>query len=170
MPRLAIVTPAGRLILEEQEEALTRITYAGAPAALEEGGEQTPLLAETRRQLEAYFSGRLRVFDLPLRAEGTAFQQAVWRQLCAVPFGGLMTYGGIAHRLGRAGAARAVGMACHVNPIMIVVPCHRIVGADGNLTGYAPGLEVKRFLLRLEGSLPQAERRRAQMVPHLVCP
>ena len=154
MPFATIPTPAGRLLLEERDGALARISYL---RDREEKGERpvwTPLLEETRRQLDAYFAGRLRVFDLPLDLRGTDFQKAVWRQLCAIPFGELMTYGEVARVLERPGAARAVGMACHVNPVMIVVPCHRIVGADGSLTGYAPGLDVKRFLLRLEGALP----------------
>ena len=154
MPFATIPTPAGRLLLEERGGALARISYL---RDREEKGERpvwTPLLEETRRQLDAYFAGRLRVFDLPLDLRGTDFQKAVWRQLCAIPFGELMTYGEVARVLERPGAARAVGMACHVNPVMIVVPCHRIVGADGSLTGYAPGLDVKRFLLRLEGALP----------------
>ena len=154
MPFASIHTPAGRLLLEEKDGALVRIRYLRDPEEAGENPVWTPLLTEAGRQLEAYFSGRLKVFDLPLDLRGTDFQRAVWHQLCAIPFGSLRSYGEVARILGRPGAARAVGMACHVNPVMIVVPCHRIVGADGNLTGYAPGLDVKRFLLRLEGSLP----------------
>lgn len=159
MSCVTIFTPAGRLMVEEKKEALARIHYVGEREALGAGEERTPLLVEVRRQLEAYFSGRLHVFDLPLRLDGTEFQKAAWRQLCAVPFGKVRSYGEIARLLGKPGAARAVGMACHVNPLMIVVPCHRIVGANGSLTGYAPGLDVKRFLLRLEGSLDGLEKR-----------
>lgn len=158
MPRFTTLTPIGRLCLEEKGGALTRMDYAGDAGSSDEREERTPLLAEACRQLEAYFSGRLRVFDLPLRFQGTDFQKAVWRQLCAVPFGEVRSYGGIARLLGKPGAARAVGMACHVNRILIVVPCHRIVGADGSLTGYGPGLDIKRFLLRLEGSLDGREK------------
>lgn len=160
MPFATIPTPAGRLLLEERDGALARISYLRDQEISGEEEAWTPLLAETRSQIEAYFSGRLRDFDLPLDLRGTDFQKAVWRQLCAIPFGALMTYGEVARVLERPGAARAVGMACHVNPVMIVVPCHRIVGSDGNLTGYAPGLDVKRFLLRLEGSLPDKGVRR----------
>lgn len=106
---------------------------------------------ETAAQLRAYFAGRLDVFDLPLAPAGTPFQLEVWSALRAIPYGRTETYGGLARRLGRhSGAARAVGLANGRNPISIVVPCHRVVGTSGSLTGYAGGLAAKERLLALE--------------------
>ena len=105
------------------------------------------MLDEAERQLRAYFAGRLRAFDLPLRFGGTPFQQSVWRALGQIPSGETATYADIARAVGRPRAFRAVGMANHSNPISIVIPCHRVVGASGALTGYAGGLDAKRWLL-----------------------
>lgn len=107
-----------------------------------------------RRQLEAYFTGGLTAFDLPLDLAGSPFQLEVWAALREIPYGGTTSYAELARRVGRPGAARAVGAANGANPVSIVVPCHRVVGADGSLTGYGWGLERKRFLLDLE-STPQ---------------
>ena len=101
-------------------------------------------------QLAAYFSGEPVDFDLPLDARGTPFQRRVWQALTEIPYGGTTTYGEIARRLGRPRAARAVGGANNRNPLPVVVPCHRVIGAGGSLTGYAGGLRIKRFLLDLE--------------------
>ena len=110
-----------------------------------------PLLVETKRQLTAYFARDLKEFDLPLAPVGSAFQQAVWEQLRLIPYGETTSYGEIARRLGRSNAAsRAVGLANGSNPIAIVVPCHRVIGANGKLVGYAGGLERKQTLLELE--------------------
>jgi methylated-DNA-[protein]-cysteine S-methyltransferase len=109
------------------------------------------LLAEARRQLDAYFAKELKVFDLPLRPEGTDFQRKVWAQLVTIGWGRTATYGEIARRLGMTGhGSRAVGLANGRNPIPIVIPCHRVVGADGTLTGYAGGVQRKQLLLDLE--------------------
>lgn len=105
---------------------------------------------EIAAQLDAYFAGQRTEFDLGLRLEGTAFQRRVWAALCGVPYGATWSYGALAARIGSPGAARAVGLAVGRNPISIIVPCHRIVGADGRLTGYGGGLERKRLLLELE--------------------
>jgi len=102
-------------------------------------------------QLEAYFAGTLTTFDLPLGAEGTDFQRAVWRELSRIPYGTVASYGEIARRVGRPTASRAIGAANGRNPIAIVVPCHRVIGADGTLTGYAGGLWRKEWLLAHEG-------------------
>jgi methylated-DNA-[protein]-cysteine S-methyltransferase len=112
-------------------------------------------LSEARAQLQAYFAGELRGFELPLAAEGTPFQQRVWRALCDIPYGETISYGELARRIGQPAAARAVGLANGQNPIAIVVPCHRVIGANGSLTGYGGGLERKRWLLAHEsrGSL-----------------
>jgi methylated-DNA-[protein]-cysteine S-methyltransferase len=113
-------------------------------------------LAAARRQFSEYFAGTRRRFDLGLAPHGTPFQQAVWAELCRIPYGRARSYGELAARLGRPGAARAVGGANNKNPLAIVVPCHRVIGADGKLVGYAGGLEFKRGLLELEG-VPFAE-------------
>lgn len=111
---------------------------------------ETPLIRQVAEQLQDYFAGRRTVFDLPLDEEGTPFQRRVWGALCDIPYGTCRTYGEIARAIGAPGAARAVGMACNRNPWMIVVPCHRVVGAEGRLTGYAYGLTCKKMLLDLE--------------------
>lgn len=106
--------------------------------------------AEVIAQLRAYFAGELRDFDLPLKPAGTPFQQEVWRQLQTVPYGETVSYGELAQRLGKPGAARAVGLANGANPLPLVIPCHRVVGSDGRLTGYGGGLPLKEALLAHE--------------------
>lgn len=115
-----------------------------------------PPFAETARQLGDYFAGRRTSFELPLRLHGTPFQQRVWAALQQIPCGQTRSYGEFAEQIGRPGAARAVGLANGRNPIGIIVPCHRLLGADGSLTGYGGGLECKRSLLAHEGALPSA--------------
>ena len=162
MPILFWESPVGRLLLEEEAGALRRVGYCGpqgaspAPDPAAED-EPTPLLREARAQLSAFFEGRLRRFDLPLALRGTEFQIRVWEQLRRIGWGEVRSYGEVARALSMPLAARAVGMACHRNPLLVVVPCHRVIGAGGRLTGFACGLEVKRLLLELEGTLP-AER------------
>ncbi len=113
-----------------------------------------PVFAQAARQLDAYFAGELAAFDLPLDLSGgTEFQQRVWRALCAIAPGRTTSYGALAAAAGTPSAVRAVGAAIGRNPVSIVVPCHRVLGADGTLTGYAGGLERKQALLRLEGAL-----------------
>lgn len=114
---------------------------------------EAPPLPEVRRQLAEYLAGGRRRFDLPLDPIGTEFQRGVWRILLEIPFGQTRTYGDLARALGRPQAFRAVGRANHDNPIGIVIPCHRVIGADGDLTGYGGGLPMKRRLLELEGVL-----------------
>ncbi|MBQ5703191.1 MAG: methylated-DNA--[Peptococcaceae bacterium] len=104
-------------------------------------------------QLEEYFAGLRAAFSLPLAPEGTDFQKAVWRELENIPYGETRTYGQIARALGNPKTSRAVGMANHKNPVAIMIPCHRVIGADGSLTGYAGGLDIKETLLRLEGAI-----------------
>lgn len=116
--------------------------------------DQNPLLQRAARQLAQYFAGQRRQFDLPLRLDtGTAFQNAVWQELLGVAAGNTITYGALAKQLGKPAAVRAVGAAVARNPISVVVPCHRVLGADGSLTGYAGGLQRKTALLQLEGAL-----------------
>lgn len=112
---------------------------------------------ETIRQLEAYFAGELTEFDLPMRLEGTPFQRTVWQQLQLIPYGETRTYGQLAEALGKPNASRAVGLANGKNPIGVIVPCHRVIGAGGSLTGYGGGLDRKQRLLAFEGATPRKE-------------
>ncbi len=105
---------------------------------------------QAAEQLKEYLEGKRKEFDLPFQPRGTEFQEKVWKELCKVPYGKTATYQEIAERIGNEKACRAVGMACGKNPIFIVIPCHRIIGKNGNLTGYAEGLEMKQKLLLLE--------------------
>lgn len=150
----------GRLELVEQGGALVAIRF-DAPADGSPGHERggSALLAEAHRQLTEYFAGERREFRLPLRAAGTDFQRRVWDVLATVPWGTTTTYGALAARLGLPpGASRAVGAANGANPLPIVLPCHRVVGSDGTLTGYAGGLERKAHLLRLEHVATEADQ------------
>ncbi|HSO63900.1 MAG TPA: methylated-DNA--[protein]-cysteine S-methyltransferase [Ornithinibacter sp.] len=153
-------SPIGRLELVEAGGALVAIHFdAPADGSPEHERGGSALLAEARRQLAAYFAGELREFDLPLRPAGTDFQRRVWAVLATVPWGATTTYGAIAARLGLPpGASRAVGAANGANPIPVVLPCHRVIGADGALTGYAGGLERKAVLLRLEHVATEADQ------------
>lgn len=112
---------------------------------------------ETISQLEAYFAGELREFDLPMRLDGTPFQRTVWQQLQLIPYGETRTYGQLAEALGKPNASRAVGLANGKNPIGVIVPCHRVIGAGGSLTGYGGGLDRKQRLLAFEGATPRKE-------------
>ena len=155
-----MASPVGRLELVERGGALVAIHFDAPPDGSpenERGG--SPVLVEARRQLADYFAGTLRVFDLPLRPAGTEFQRRVWEVLATVPWGTTTTYGALAARLEMApGASRAVGAANGANPIPIVVPCHRVIGTNGTLTGYAGGLERKAQLLRHEGVPTEADQ------------
>jgi methylated-DNA-[protein]-cysteine S-methyltransferase len=150
-----IDSPIGDLRLVEHDGAITAIEFSpfrdGTGRPLGDRDDDHPVLVECGRQLGAYFAGELTEFDLPLAPDGTPFQRRVWTELLAVGFGKTATYGEIAHRLGMTNAAsRAVGLANGRNPIPIVIPCHRVIGANGTLTGYAGGLERKQLLLDLE--------------------
>ncbi|WP_431733585.1 methylated-DNA--[protein]-cysteine S-methyltransferase [Fusobacterium necrophorum] len=112
--------------------------------------KRTELLEEAERQLQEYFAGRLQHFDLPLHPQGTEFQKKVWKALMSIPYGETRSYGEIAKQIGKEKAVRAVGGANHVNPISIVIPCHRVIGKNGSLTGYGGGLKIKETLLTLE--------------------
>lgn len=141
--------PLGALTLSECNGFLTGITWDARELT---HPADTPLLREAIRQLAAYFKGELKRFELPLAPTGTPFQQQVWRALQEIPYGETATYSDIARRIGRPQAVRAVGMANHRNPIAIVVPCHRVIGKNGHLTGYAGGLAVKSRLLQTEAA------------------
>src|SRR3984885_4579519 len=150
-------SPTGKLLLAAEEAALRHIIFEDGrdPAQtrpewrLASSGD-APLLGETIRQLRAWFAGELREFDLPLAPQGSAFNERVWRELCTIPYGETISYGELASRLGSPNASRAVGRANGANPIPIVIPCHRVIGSNGKLTGYSGGLPRKEFLLGLE--------------------
>ena len=148
-------SPVGDLRIVEHDGAITAIEYApfrdhdGRPRG--DRDDDHPLLVEAVRQLRAYFDRDLKEFDLPLDPSGSAFEKAVWAQLLEIGYGDTASYGEIAKRLGKSNAAsRAVGLANGSNPIPIVIPCHRVIGADGTLTGYAGGIERKQALLEIE--------------------
>jgi len=141
-------SPVGPITIVASPTAVVAIHLGdGSPLPGSRGADDHPLLAAAAAQLGEYFAGRRRDFDLPLDGVGTAFQRDVWRALCGIPFGATCGYGELAARLGRPSAARAVGAANGKNPIAIVVPCHRVIGKDGTLTGYAGGMAIKQWLL-----------------------
>lgn len=171
MERIYYECVIGRLLLTAEEEGLAQVDFCMPDDALLEGidcyvqsgyqpqepfpGRQVkaaglPVLTESCRQLDEYFAGTRREFSVPLIAKGTEFQQQVWKALREIPYGQTCSYGQIAVRIGRPKAARAVGMGCHRNPLLLFTPCHRVVGSKGALTGFACGLPVKAQLLMME--------------------
>ncbi len=155
-------SPVGVLTLVASGPALAAVLWANedpgrvrlGPRALEPGH---PVLQEAERQLDAYFAGRSRQFSVPLAFTGTDFQRQVWRALAAIPFGETLSYGRIAEQVGRPRAVRAVGAAIGRNPLAILIPCHRVIGANGRLTGFAGGLEAKAWLLGREAGRATAD-------------
>jgi len=148
-------TPIGPLVLAGTTEALTHVEFMSGPRAREprrEWIEDPRPLRAARTQLQEYFAGERRVFQLVLAPQGTPFQRMVWRALRAIPYGQTLSYGELARRLGHAHGARAVGLANGANPLPVIVPCHRVIGADGTLTGFGGGLPIKHALLALEGA------------------
>ena len=148
-----ISSPLGEILLARNDQGLTRLNF-------QEGARPLPIAPAWRRerdafrdaaaQLDAYFAGELREFDLPLAPQGTPFQRAVWQALQTIPYGRTLTYAQLAQQLGKPKAVRAVGAANGRNPLPIIIPCHRVIGADGSLTGYGGGLLIKEALLSLE--------------------
>ncbi len=153
---LSLASPVGRLRLSERDGALVRLAWSDAP-----GGEVTAVLRQASQQLEAYFAGDLKIFDLPLAPAGTTFQRRVFAAMAAIPFGATRSYGALAAELGS--VARAVGGACGANPLPILIPCHRVLAAGGRLGGFSGGggVPTKTWLLRHEGALPAAARAEA---------
>ena len=143
--------PIGTLGLMDDGRGLSRVFLRREGAEPDAPEGETPLTLQAAAELDEYFAGKRTAFTVPLSPHGTQFQQAVWEALRAIPYGQTRTYGEIAAAVGRPRAARAVGMANHDNPLLIFTPCHRVVGKNGSLTGFACGLEVKRQLLELEG-------------------
>ena len=151
MPSTVVDSPIGPLGLIASEAELKSVLFNGRRVSPE---GSSPVLDGAARQLEAYFNGDLVTFDLPLELHGTEFNRRCWLALASIPYGQTVSYGEQARRLGLGNdAARAVGAANGRNPLPIVLPCHRVIGADGSLTGFGGGLQVKRFLLEHEGAL-----------------
>lgn len=156
-----ISSPLGKIIIVEQDECLIRLEFIESASdlqvSLSSSGQKkwTPFLREVRKQLAHYFSGRRHDFDVPISLEGTSFRQKAWKALCQIPYGQTRTYSEQARMIGNQRACRAIGQANHHNPIAIVVPCHRVVGSGGDLTGYASGVERKRWLLEHERSIKE---------------
>jgi methylated-DNA-[protein]-cysteine S-methyltransferase len=151
MPRTVLDTPIGPLGLVASDTGLQAVHFDGGRIRPE---GSSPVLDEAARQLGSYFDGELVAFDLPLELHGTEFQRSCWLALASIPYGQTVSYGEQARRLGLGNdAARAVGAANGQNPLPIVLPCHRVIGSDGSLTGFGGGLHVKRFLLEHEGAL-----------------
>jgi methylated-DNA-[protein]-cysteine S-methyltransferase len=156
-----IDTPIGTLTLAADANGLRHIEFPSNRHPVDRAGWvpgadgiAADIIESTARQLREYFDGARRDFDLPLAPEGTAFQCEVWRALATIPFGETWSYRDLARALGKPAAVRAVGAANGRNPLPIVLPCHRVIGADGSLTGFGGGLPIKAALLRLEGALP----------------
>jgi methylated-DNA-[protein]-cysteine S-methyltransferase len=148
-----VESPVGELLMVGDGAALHGLYMQEAPkpAAVQPKWRASPAaFDDVRRQLAEYFAGARTVFDVSLALEGTPFQRAVWSALGEIPYGQTISYGELARRIGRPSAVRAVGLANGRNPVGVIVPCHRVVGADGALTGYGGGIERKRFLLELE--------------------
>ena len=149
-----IDSPVGRLLLAGDGESLIQVGFQSGPRPLRPADGWIVDAAPFRvamRQLDEYFAGERRRFDLPLAPRGTEFQRRVWRALTEIPYGKTTSYGELARHIGKPSASRAVGLANGANPLPIIVPCHRVIGADGSLTGFGGGLPIKRKLLALEG-------------------
>ena len=150
MPQLALHTPIGDLTVSEEDGAIVALDFGWGSG----GQTETPLLRRACEQLHAYFDGELTAFDVPFDLHGTDFQRRCWLALATIPYGQTVSYGEQARRLGLGhDAARAVGAANGQNPVPVILPCHRVVGADGSLTGFGGGLPLKRYLLEHEGAL-----------------
>ena len=148
--RFTYETVLGDVTLVEEDGALLAISLK----SIQEGTElETPIIQEAHRQIIEYLKGERKVFYLPIRLRGTDFQQQVWTALLDIPYGETRSYKQIAEAIGNPKGMRAVGMANNRNPLLIVVPCHRVIGANGSMVGYGEGVEMKEFLLRLEGSI-----------------
>ncbi|GAB4195499.1 MAG: methylated-DNA--[protein]-cysteine S-methyltransferase [Wenzhouxiangellaceae bacterium] len=152
-----IESPVGDLLLVSNGQALTQVAFIDDAPEIEENWNHAPeILREAVDQLQSYFSGQQQRFDLPLAPQGTEFQQQVWQALQEIPFGATQSYSELANRVGRPQASRAVGAANGRNPIAIIIPCHRVIGANGTLTGYAGGLQRKEYLLQHENPQQQS--------------
>lgn len=158
IPGYLVSSPLGDIALRAEDDALTGVFFVGQKyypelALISDERNVPRVIRLAQEQLSEFFAGQRRTFDVPLRFLGTPFQEQVWRELARIPYGELLSYGGMAKKMGLTpGHSRAVGTANGKNPISIIVPCHRVIGASGDLTGYAGGVERKRALLALENS------------------
>ena len=143
-------SPVGDLFIAEDSGRLCGLSFICENTPLQGKKGESPLLQETIKQLREYFAGKRKIFTLPLKEQGSEFQNKVWQELLKIPYGETASYGEIARLIGNPKAQRAVGMANHNNPWGIIVPCHRVIAHDGSLGGYAGGLEIKTYLLQLE--------------------
>lgn len=143
-------TEIGKIGIADDGKAITNVYFNESPKLKDTEIKETDLIKEAAQQLKDYLSGKRKSFDIPLMPEGTEFQQKVWKALQQIPYGETCTYGEIAKKIGNPKACRAVGMANNKNPIGIFIPCHRVIGANGKLVGYAGGLEMKEHLLTIE--------------------
>lgn len=143
-------SPIGNLKICEEQGCITGVSLVDKESS--DKYDFAGVLYDACIQLDEYFSGKRKVFDLPIRYEGTCFQQKVWKQLQTIPYGETRSYSDIADAVGNAKAVRAVGQANNKNPILIIIPCHRVINKNGNLAGFACGLEVKKYLLELESA------------------
>lgn len=154
-----IDSPVGPLLLAASDAGMHTVEFHDAKHPVKRGDDWRegghPLLRLAEKQLREYFAGTRRDFDLPLAPRGTPFQRDVWQALASIPYGETVSYGQLAGRVGRPSASRAVGAANSRNPLPILLPCHRVIGANGALTGFGGGLPAKQFLLELEGALPR---------------
>lgn len=153
MNQFLLTTPVGTLQIKASENALLSIEFSDHPDGDSLSDVSSKIIQQTVSQLEAYFEGNRKTFDLNLSPTGTDFQQRVWRALLEIPYGQTTTYAELSARLEDPKAVRAVGTANGKNPIPIIIPCHRVIGANNNLTGYAGGIERKRWLLQHEGAI-----------------
>ena len=145
-----IETKIGPLGIAEEDQMLTHLFFQQKKSPAEATEKWTPFLRRVAKELEEYISGKRKKFDIPLQFHGTDFQMSVWKALLTIPYGETRSYGEIAEQIGNAKACRAVGMANNRNPIAIIIPCHRVIGADGSLTAFGGGLPLKQQLLDLE--------------------
>lgn len=161
-----IPSPLGTLLVLAEEDAITHLSLSGKellPGQVPDGSakqQETPLIASAKQQLAEYFQGRRKDFSLPLKPSGTPFQQKVWDALCTIPYGETRSYKEIALQIQNPKGSRAVGMANNRNPIMIIVPCHRVIGSNGALVGYAGGIGIKEWLLEHERHYSPEQARR----------
>jgi len=140
-------------IMDDGKGKITHLFFSGNVTDIPVRTFESDIIKKTWQELEEYFSGSRRVFDIPMNPQGTEFQLKVWNELCKVPYGETVTYKDLAVRIGRPKGARAIGMAMNRNPISIIAPCHRVIGSDGSMTGFAHGVDMKEKLLRMEGAI-----------------
>lgn len=143
-------TDIGKIGIAENGKAITNVYFNNGQILEEFNIEETDLLRKAGKELKEYFNGERTEFDIPLEVDGTDFRKSVWKELCNIPYGETCTYGDIAKRIGNPKASRAVGLANNKNRIPIFIPCHRVIGANGKLVGFAGGIEIKKYLLDLE--------------------